>query len=56
MNFLTQMLSETMCDAVLWAKPLKRSFPVWLTVAILVLGLSKNFPTFLRGAPRLSQK
>ena len=51
MNFLTQIVIETMYYAALWAKPLKRSFPAWRTVAILDLGLSKIFPTFLGGAP-----
>lgn len=51
MNFLTKMLSETMCYAALWAKPLKRSLPAWLRVAILDLGLSKNSPHFCEGHP-----
>ena len=51
MNFLNQIVPETMYYATLWAKPLKIAFPAWLTTAILDIGLSQNFPTFLWGAP-----
>jgi len=47
MNFLTQLISETMYYTALWAKPFKISFPARPTAAILDIWLSQNVPTFM---------